>query len=967
MTTLAILQPIDPGTGSRVTLRVCSSQAREATGASGERWIPAMVVQPVLTMALFDGDFTSAVSPAQSRIVLRLEALKDAGGFDRAARFDWSGAPVTLYRLEAGAPALLAEMRVRTFGSEAGALALDLSVDSEWADAEVLFRRYAGTTGAEGIADLKDRLKPWAFGRCRNVEGVQIDLVDNVFQVSGYGPVSAISAVYERGASFGSSLGDFPNYAALVAANIPEGRWGTCLAEGMFRLGAPPAGVITCDVDGDSTSGFLRRTGAIISEIARRLGLEARVNAASLAALDVDVPRNVNILITEQTTLIDLAQAMVAPCNAVAALALDSRLVVPRITFGSAQLVLDAQGRQMPPVLGMARQNSSPPYSEIRMGAARSWRVHTFDEIAFFADLIDRGLYDAAMTYREGNIVESADKSRWVYVNPAASSGNAPPTWPTASNSFWSNIAPPLDGDLIGSIVAPANANRVPFSRIEGGRGWGIFASGFASDSGLNPLPFNGRVFINVDATASAAGQQIFIGNSPTFPITGGQRYSVSSAIDAFPLSGPPPANWLLYIEYRQGTVILDNDVIASGSGNSPSAISTRHEQFVEPPEAADNAYLVLFASSSGAGTLRLALLEPMVTSAAPGQTVHPPFSPGPNAVDGATRNTGLLNADGLDAIDAGGPLFIGQLPTEKAVPDLRNNKVTLAGLRASRPASGAFLGQRYNATDTLEAFRWDGFNWQAETDVTQAISGPGDLAMQFRSDLSVTSPLPLTADYQLNVAGAAAMTSGVSWSVAVVSGTFAGAAPSIVGTGAAQLRINSPLTSPEAVLRITASVAGRAAPPFVVRVPRQVAAPSASALTFLNSSAFAQVHATPLQVQIPAGVTTATLTATADLLIDAAPPLSGTSVEAKWQRESSPGTWVDVGSVATSNPDPEVFETEIAPGESFFTATPGSITCNRTATGLTGGTLQNFRLVARVSVGNIRQVILNGNAGVTA
>lgn len=456
MTTFATLHPIDPGSGSRVVVRVCSSQDEAATGADGLRWIPAMAEQPVLTMSFFDGDFTSSVSPAQAKIALRLDVLKS---FDiaRVARFDWSGCAVTLHRMVDGALVLLAEMRVRSFAAEAEALSLDLEVDSEWADAEVLFRKYAGTTGAEGGADLKDQPKPWAFGRCSNVEPVFIDQIDNVFQVSGYGPVSAISAVYERGASFGASLGDYPNYAALVAATVPEGRWATCLAEGMFRLGAPPFGVITCDVDGDSTSGFLRRTGAIVSEVARRLGHAAKVNSDSLAALDVAVPYNVNIVISQQTTLIDLARQMAAPCNAVAALALDGSLIMPRVAFGAEQLVIDAQGRQMPPVLGVARQNTSAPYTEINMGAAQSWRVHTFDEIAFNAALIDRGLYDPATTYREGNIVQRVDKSSWVYVNPVASSGNAPPTWPTLSNAYWENLTSPASED-----PAVANTNVVP-------------------------------------------------------------------------------------------------------------------------------------------------------------------------------------------------------------------------------------------------------------------------------------------------------------------------------------------------------------------------------------------------------------------------------------------------------------------------------------------------------------------------
>ena len=393
MTTLAILNPIDPGTGSRVQIRVCSSQDPVATGADGQVWWPAISSAPTLSLSLFDGDFTANVEPGSASMALRIDVLRNSGLFPRAERYDWAGAQALLYRLVDGTLVDLATMRVERFAMEDFALGLTLSVDPEPFEADVLFNEYAGTTGIEGGANLKGTPKPWVFGRALNVEPVFIDEIDNVFQVSAYGPVSAIPAIYERGASFGTSVGDFADYAALVAEVLAPGQWATCLALGLFRLGAPPAGVITCDVDGDTTVGFLRRTGAIIKEVARRLGLSASINATSFDALDTAVARNVNIVINQQTSLLDLARRMARACNAVCGIDLDGRLIASRVAFGSEQLTLDAQGRQMPPVLGMARQNTSPPYKRIQMGANRSWRVHSFDEIAFYSELIDRGIY----------------------------------------------------------------------------------------------------------------------------------------------------------------------------------------------------------------------------------------------------------------------------------------------------------------------------------------------------------------------------------------------------------------------------------------------------------------------------------------------------------------------------------------------------------------------------------------------
>ena len=153
--------------------------------------------------------------------------------------------------------------------------------------------------------------------------------------------------------------------------------------------------------------------------------------------------RPANIVIAQQTNILNLARAMASPCNAVAGIDLTGRLFVTRVALGSPRLRLDAQGREWPPVLGAARQNTSPPYKRIVMGAAQSWRVHSFDEVSYYADLIERGLYDPDATYREGHIVGTLNKARWLYINPAPASGNAPPTWPTTSNDYWQNFEPP--------------------------------------------------------------------------------------------------------------------------------------------------------------------------------------------------------------------------------------------------------------------------------------------------------------------------------------------------------------------------------------------------------------------------------------------------------------------------------------------------------------------------------------------
>jgi hypothetical protein len=119
------------------------------------------------------------------------------------------------------------------------------------------------------------------------------------------------------------------------------------------------------------------------------------------------------------------------------------------------------------------------------------------------------------------------------------------------------------------------------------------------------------------------------------------------------------------------------------------------------------------------------------------------------------------------------------------------------------------------------------------------------------------------------------------------------------------------------------------------------------------------------LVITLPSAATQATLTAAAlQLRLNNSAPEGASTIEMKWQRETAPAVWSDVGAVATSAPNPFVEETFDPP---LFVQTAGSITCNRTETGLTGGSQQKFRLVARVSAGNVRAVSTTGTAAIAS
>lgn len=454
---LAKVSPLNPSTGSRVDLYIASAQDRAVTGLNGVVWEPAMTASPTLSINLWQGDFRDPVDTGGASFGINMGILKMTyAGCDA---YNWAGAPVEIYAEEPGAAwpwATRFRGRVASYSRRNDVLTINATIETEAFDKNILTTTYAGTGGAEGGADLKGRLKPLVIGWAKNVEPILIDTVNNVYQFSGYGAIEAVSILYERAASFGASIGDYATYAALVAAAIPAGRWGTCLASGMVRLGAPAAGVITGDVRGHRVGSTTPRlTGAVISALATIAGVStANIETSTLTSLDTAVPYPINLVLTEQIEWRDMAAQLALACNWQSGITLVGKFFVLSVSLsGSEVITLNAQGTALPQVTSSDEQDVSVPYYLTIFGANRCWRVHTADEIAFTAALVERGTYSATETYREGNIVTTADGARWIYTNPVASSGNAPPTLPTTSNGYWSNMTAASPVAVLGFLT----------------------------------------------------------------------------------------------------------------------------------------------------------------------------------------------------------------------------------------------------------------------------------------------------------------------------------------------------------------------------------------------------------------------------------------------------------------------------------------------------------------------------------
>jgi hypothetical protein len=388
-------------------------------------------------MQLADADLSGGLMVGQGEMALNIGALRMV---ENPMNLDLKGSEITVY---VGDGPLLSDMKVEFKGrivsgtpnADSHIASISMQVDKSLLDVPLLTKQYAGTGGLEGDTEVRGNNKPAGFGSTTNIRPPLINQTLQIYQVDAYGNTTSIPEVFENLASFGPSAGNYANYAALAAANVAEGTWATCIAEGLFRLGADPQGTITCDAVFGSS-----RPGTLISRwLSQHSAFPAnRIAASDLPALTAAVeqvagaPAEVAFWTTDDSNVLDLIQRMCASCNAVPLLMLDGSFRVSRV-FGGAELLTVQRQGGTPQVTGWATNDPPEPWHRLKMPAARSFYVNSQSEIDFEDDINELGLFDIDETYRTGNIVSLPDGSRWLHKGPDPTTGIVPedgsPVW----------------------------------------------------------------------------------------------------------------------------------------------------------------------------------------------------------------------------------------------------------------------------------------------------------------------------------------------------------------------------------------------------------------------------------------------------------------------------------------------------------------------------------------------------------
>lgn len=468
-----LLRPLLAGTSTRVDVRVADGPNADAFALMGQAWEPAVSRRPSTSQELMSPDLDGKVQPGKATFEILMAAIL---AVQYPATLIWHGAPVTIYgeqnEQDLGAtPEFTGTITSASFDDQYSSLSVTAEVSTAAFDVNFLKLDFDGSGGLGGDAAKRGTLKPAGMGVNKNCEPVWFDETRNIGMLDGYNNLISVQGLYEGRSSLGASVGDYASYALLAAAidshAVPPGRWATCIADGLVGLGAPPTGRVTAD----ATFGT-NRAGAMIRRILQtHCGISSGlIDTAAFNALDATA--NVNVPMhywtADQRNAKDLIERIAGGCNATPIVNFQGQITITRGLGGANAGTLNRDGSTVPRVLDWRSAETDAPFWQLKARVARPGVVMTRDEINYEDTIVDRGVYNAGTVYRLGNLVWLDDKSSWLYTNPTASSGHAPPTsgaFP-ASNSWWFQQTPRLGALAQQDAVDWSDTTGVPYEQL---------------------------------------------------------------------------------------------------------------------------------------------------------------------------------------------------------------------------------------------------------------------------------------------------------------------------------------------------------------------------------------------------------------------------------------------------------------------------------------------------------------------
>lgn len=401
---LAEITAYDPREDKLVTLRMCSGGQGHVAFPEfpDEQYIPCIASAPTQTRTVTDNGIPGQISIDYGAISIRF--TRDHRN-THWRRYDFDGYPCRLLHGEYGAPySSYKQIPAGRVGSldvqSAGLGELPLLGPDAELKKEVLTVTYAGTGGAQGQEGDKGVLKPFAIGRCENIEALLIDPVNLIWQYHGYGPTQDVEAVYENALTLGGPkliAESYEQLASYTADELPPGTWAKAPAVGMYRFGGEPIGKVTADVIGAVDNGVAPRSvGAICAYMLRQFGgvPASLIDMASAAKMDRDFPHEWGQYIDARAKPEDADEN--EPSYSVGDFVREATSHVAGYLFADAlgawhfgrnvssktPIVLRSGRSSKPAVIDIASPATTTRVHKVRVGGRRCFSVHSDSEIS---------------------------------------------------------------------------------------------------------------------------------------------------------------------------------------------------------------------------------------------------------------------------------------------------------------------------------------------------------------------------------------------------------------------------------------------------------------------------------------------------------------------------------------------------------------------------------------------------------
>jgi hypothetical protein len=306
------------------------------------------------------------------------------GIFDEAANYFWQGRKVTIYA--GGANFARSDFEVIFNGAvrdiEYDEDEIIINISDKTAIIEKSFEQqlYLGTGGVEGGENIEGNVKPLCYGEVYNIPLTLVDAGTNLYQAHD-GSIEEVLAVYDRGVEL-NNQGDV---ADITATTVSGGNFKTQLSGGYIRLGGNPDGTITADVKGDNTGGYIDKTGAIISRLARtKLGQNNlstnEVDQGGLNLLDTNYPYSIGVYINSKTQFNNVLDQITIPANFYWFFNRTGLLTVKAVSPPSSDVLTINQNQIIDGSFELLRSIS--PYWRITAGYKKNWQVTLADNLA---------------------------------------------------------------------------------------------------------------------------------------------------------------------------------------------------------------------------------------------------------------------------------------------------------------------------------------------------------------------------------------------------------------------------------------------------------------------------------------------------------------------------------------------------------------------------------------------------------